>query len=583
MRVLFHHLCRLLLFSFFALIFMNSLPIHAQTSENPMTSTPGDSMLSDSTGSTASADTTSAAGNIEVPSLGFNQNTLYKVYQLAAEIGQLTMLVFAIGIFLIIRQYLQLRVDVRNSHWVLTNIKSLKIDKVHQLNELDSFVAQLKSAHNVWSVSEGRKLKNLIKPNFTQIKNNFLSLLGKKVEVTSKEIAAKTTVFALFSKLYEVFKSSNNTDSFNSELSAYNQYLKDKFNPFLTRMTYLSDAAGALGLLGTVWGMFITFFQGTMEQSEIISGMGVALATTIVGLVVSMTLNPLTTIVSNNFDHHLEIIAKMANDFQLRLIQSGLSLAPSPKTVVSHPDTAGPAPVRPVMVEEPIPVRLQRPTVVHDVPSPTTRIPKTIEILSKQTQSARVNSVLSEPLRVMVKDQKDVGIDGITVAFAVDADSGALNGSQNIDYVQTENGGIAQTTWKLGTTTGSKSVRVQADGLDGKLIRFFAQVLPDEPNELAEVGGNFQVGRAGEELPNPLAVRIIDKFNNPVPGLAVNFKIEEGKARFRNSRGNETYIETNEKGIAEVFLVLGEERGSIKIVCKIKELNTKCAFQAFAQ
>ncbi|GEM_PF-1789109 len=583
MRVLFHcHFYRFLLIGFLGLMVMSSLPVHAQTSENPITSTPADSILNDSTGTAASVDTTVAAGNIEVPSLGFNQNTLYKVYQLAAEIGQVTMLAFALGIFLIIREYLKLRSDVRNSQWVLNKIKALKIDKIHQLEELDSFVAQLRSAHNVWAASEGKKFKNLIKPNLTQAKNFFLSLFGKEVRVMTNEIAAKTTVFALFSKLYEVFKASTNTDSFNSELSNYNQYLKDKFNPFLTRMTYLSDTAGALGLLGTVWGMFITFFQGTMEQSEIISGMGVALATTIVGLVVSMFLNPLTTIISNQHDHHLEVIAKMANDFQLRLIQSGLTLAPPP-TMVSVPEIAGAVPIKSTVVDEPIPIHQQRQIIMPEGSLPTSRIPKTIEILSKQTQSARVNTVLSDPLRVIVKDQKDVGIDGITVAFAVDTDGGSLNGSQNIEYVQTQNGGIAQTTWKLGTTTGNKSVRVQADGLDGKLIRFFAQVLPDEPHELSEVGGNFQVGRAGEELGKPLAVRVIDKFNNPIPGLAANYKIEEGKARFRNSRGNESYVETNDKGIAEIFVILGDERGSIKITCKIKELNTKCMFQAFSQ
>lgn len=580
MRVLFHRcfwLCFLLYFLLIA-----SFPIYAQTSENPSTSTPADSLQNDAAGTKTETDTTKTMGNIAVPALGLNQNTLYTVYQLAAEIGQVTMLVFALGIFLIIRQYLQIRMDVRNSQWVLNKIKALKIDKVHQLEELDSFVAQLKSAHNVWAASEGKKLKNLIKPNFTQAKNYIFGLLGKEVQVLPHETAAKTTVFALFSKLYEVYKASTNTDGFISELSNYNVYLKDRFNPFLTRMTYLSDTAGALGLLGTVWGMFITFFQGTMEQSDIISGMGVALATTIVGLVVSMCLNPLTTIISNKHDRHLEVVAKMANDFQLRLIQSGLTIAPPQTTTVSVPEAPVSKQSRPILVDEPIP-RQPRPTVVTDVPTPTTRLPKTIEILSKQTQSARVNTALSEPLRVIVKDQKDIGIDGITVAFAVDADGGSLNGSQNIEYVQTQNGGIAQTTWKLGTAAGNKSVRVQADGLDGKLIRFFAQALPDEPHELAEVGGNFQVGRAGEELGKPLAVRVIDKFNNPVPGIVANFKIEEGKARFRNSRGNESYVETNDKGIAEISVTLGEERGSIKITCKTKELNTKCQFQAFSQ
>lgn len=52
----------------------------------------------------------------------------------------------------------------------------------------------------------------------------------------------------------------------------------------------MSDVAGGIGLLGTVWGMYLTFFQGAADKTTILTGMGVALSTTLVGLAVSILL-----------------------------------------------------------------------------------------------------------------------------------------------------------------------------------------------------------------------------------------------------------------------------------------------------
>jgi biopolymer transport protein ExbB/TolQ len=40
--------------------------------------------------------------------------------------------------------------------------------------------------------------------------------------------------------------------------------------------------------MGTVWGMFTVFFQGSAEQEVILRGMGIALITTLLGLVVTI-------------------------------------------------------------------------------------------------------------------------------------------------------------------------------------------------------------------------------------------------------------------------------------------------------
>lgn len=520
------------------------------------------------------------------PSL--DQKKLYDLYKHAGIIGQMTMLVLVFGIFLIVRQALQLRGDAKDSKWVLERIRQVKINTEVGLNDIEQLISELKGAHSVWAVSEGNKLYNLFKPTldaFRNIGRGIKGLFSKGDDRgnVSSESAAKTTVFELFSKLYEVFKAKQDIDEFNSELSNYIDYLKNKFNPFLVRLSYLSDSAGALGLLGTVWGMFLTFFSGTMEQAEIIQGMGIALATTIIGIVVSLILNTFSTMVNNKFDAHLETITKMANDFQLRLMQSGLVTGKSVFLAQGQNFAATPEPKeleKPKTVRKPV---VEQPAEPVEKPIPKKRIPFAIECVKKesQRQKASINQELPEPLMVIIKDQDDYGLDGVTVTFEVDADGGSLNGGVKVDYVQTADGGIAQTRWKLGKKAGNKVVLVKADGLEEKTLRFFADAKPEAPSQLIDVSGNFQTGRPGEMLEKPLRVRVEDKHQNPVPGVYVNFKILEGSGSFQNSRGNEIPVETNDDGIAEVFFKLGNERGSVKIACDTKNVKG-FNMQAFA-
>lgn len=531
---------------------------------------------------------TSSRGNEAIIDPSFDQRKLYDLYIYGGFIGQVTILVLALGIFLIVRQALILRKDSKDSKWVLERIDRTKIDSVMKLKELDQLISELEGAHNVWRAAEGKKLSNLLKPLLDTFRNIGFALKGvfskgSATNFVSNESAAKTTVFELFSKLYEVFKVSQDINGFNSELSNYIQYLKDKFAPFLTRVGFFSDSAGALGLLGTVWGMFLTFFSGNMEQAEIVQGMGVALATTIIGIVVSLTLNTFSTLVTTKFNAHLEVIANMANDFQIRLMRSGLAtgtqVLSAPIPVYEHP-----APEKRTEktknIEPPVSVPPAKKT---PEPAPLQRVPVLIEFLKAdhQYQKAVINQELPEPLMVVVRDQENYGLDGITVIFEVEPDGGVLNGGMKVDYVQTTGGGIAKTKWRLGEKAGNKIVRVKADGLETKTLRFFAEAKPDVPNRMLEFSGNFQIGRPGEMLDKPLKVRVEDKFQNPVPGIYLTFRVSEGSGSFQNSRGNEVHLETNNDGIAEVAFRMGNERGSVKIVCDAKNLKS-CTLQAFA-
>ncbi|MCX6601773.1 MAG: MotA/TolQ/ExbB proton channel family protein [bacterium] len=93
---------------------------------------------------------------------------------------------------------------------------------------------------------------------------------------------------------------------YHSEVSHAVNVRKDRFGTYRTWTMFFSDAAGALGLLGTVLGMYITFTGGTLSNQKILNGMSLALATTIVGLVNSLILTLVLTSLSHLFDRQIE-------------------------------------------------------------------------------------------------------------------------------------------------------------------------------------------------------------------------------------------------------------------------------------
>ena len=102
------------------------------------------------------------------------------------------------------------------------------------------------------------------------------------------------------------FVNTDNYESLGTNIERFMMVRQDWFKPFVHWMTFLSESAGALGLLGTVLGMFQTFFGGTLDKDKILHGMGVALITTLLGIIVSLIINLLLTLVRNYFDSELD-------------------------------------------------------------------------------------------------------------------------------------------------------------------------------------------------------------------------------------------------------------------------------------
>ena len=64
--------------------------------------------------------------------------------------------------------------------------------------------------------------------------------------------------------------------------------------------------------------MFLTFFGGDLEKHKILSGMGIALVTTLMGLIVSIFLNLFTTQTHSYFRKRIDKVTDLGNMFRLQ-------------------------------------------------------------------------------------------------------------------------------------------------------------------------------------------------------------------------------------------------------------------------
>jgi hypothetical protein len=75
-------------------------------------------------------------------------------------------------------------------------------------------------------------------------------------------------------------------------------------------------------------------------------------------------------------------------------------------------------------------------------------------------------------------------------------------------------------------------------GAENAITRFAVGAPPADPKTLQVVSGNNQSARVGQQLPQPLKVKLLDDFDNPVVGAAVKFQATVGQAFFSKSDDN---------------------------------------------
>ncbi|MBD3289474.1 hypothetical protein GF337_11780 [candidate division KSB1 bacterium] len=499
---------------------------------------------------------TGGSGSGKAP--GLTGQTVLDLLGTAQEIGYLLIFVFILGVLFVFQQWFVLNREKADA-------AKIPVEKIKQY-DLDDIKNMFTKVEGQQATEDGDQKVPLLRRIFRR---------------------KKASAFQLLFKLYTIYDTQKTTAGFSDEISSFKQYMKDLFNPFLTRLAFLSDTAGGLGLLGTVWGMFLVFYKGSPDQNEILSGMGVALSTTIIGLVISILLNSLATVVSNLFDGHLDRIDKMANIFYGRLMREEMKKGPVPIQVIGSgggeiavPATqVGPPQVDDQDEEE------QQVTTKRKKGKPIVMPgePASIKILSGDNQSGVVGSELPEPIIVEVRDEDGNLLEGETVVFTAEEGDGTFPNGSGHQKILTNEEGQAVTKFKFDKKAGEKTIRISVERAKHISLTMLAIAKPTPPVKMIEVRGNYQYGEIERRLPTPLSVAVLDKYDNPIKDYSIDFHLRRGEGRFQDSNNAHFSTKTNAEGLAEVYFIMGSKRGAREIEIEADKVDpSKIKFEVFA-
>ena len=148
--------------------------------------------------------------------------------------------------------------------------------------------------------------------------------------------------------------------------------------------------------------------------------------------------------------------------------------------------------------------------------------PASLTIASGDNQTGPAGTTLPLPLVVKVTDANSNPVPDVTVLFSVASGGGSLSDTS----VQTDGGGRAQVTWRLGGIGVAHAVHASAGTLP--VVTFHASAAVGPPANLAIESGNNQTAVAGSTLPSPLVVKVTDQYGNLLSGITVNFAVTGG-------------------------------------------------------
>ncbi len=196
-----------------------------------------------------------------------------------------------------------------------------------------------------------------------------------------------------------------------------------------------------------------------------------------------------------------------------------------------------------------------------------------LSIVRGNGQIGTVGQALPEPLVVKVVSESGTPISGSEVAFVLSADPSG--GQLDPDTSVTNSQGEAIARWVLGTAPGDYAVEARlvvaapAEPLPETLVeRFEASASAGAPDTLRAESPLSQPGRRGQTLPDPLVVRVVDRFGNPVADAEVTWDVATGQGEV-----SEPETLTGSDGTASVFWTLGNRIGLQKVIAELEDFD----------
>ncbi len=215
-------------------------------------------------------------------------------------------------------------------------------------------------------------------------------------------------------------------------------------------------------------------------------------------------------------------------DFAVTLGPSGTSVTPlstttdgqgRAQTVVTAGSAAGP-----ITVEATASGLIGSPVIFSAIAVAAPGPPASVAANSPLSQTAGINTPVSSPPSVIVRDAANLPVPNATVTFAVQPGNGTITGATQT----TDANGVATVgSWTMPQTTGSYTLTATVGTLPSVSFTGIA-VLVDGCCIVTVISGDGQTGPAGAPLASPLVVEVLDIQGNPMPQVTVNWATPDG-------------------------------------------------------
>ncbi|MBI9069559.1 MAG: Ig-like domain-containing protein [Salinivirgaceae bacterium] len=184
------------------------------------------------------------------------------------------------------------------------------------------------------------------------------------------------------------------------------------------------------------------------------------------------------------------------------------------------------------------------------------KVATSIEIVSGDNQRALVETDLTNPVVVIVKDQNGDAFAGTTVSFAT------KDGSVASETSITDDDGEASVYWTLGTSKGEQTLTVTAFNADSTktlngapfTVKATGEAVALVATSIEIVSGDNQSAIVETALENPVVILVKDQNGNAFTGAKVNFETTDGSVASETST-------TNSDGKASANWILGATQG----------------------
>ncbi|HET9040556.1 MAG TPA: Ig-like domain-containing protein [Gemmatimonadales bacterium] len=198
---------------------------------------------------------------------------------------------------------------------------------------------------------------------------------------------------------------------------------------------------------------------------------------------------------------------------------------------------------------------------------PDEPVPASVKVLHGDAQQGLVGEPLPDSIVVQVTDADGRPVPGRAVSFlSLTSIPGA---SFSPKVATTDSAGRASALPILGRQPGPWPVEAQVSVRNGRVLtaELSLTATVGAPDSLVRVRGEDQGGRVSQTLTDSLVVEVVDRFDNPVPGVAVDWSAQGGG----QVSGAET--ETGADGRTGVTRRLGARTGAQSTVAAVASLK----------